>query len=242
MRKMIVSDFDDTIYINKTISEDNIKAINNFRKNENIFVIASGSSYTALKRKIGNQRLTYDYLITDHGALIFKNDKAIFSEIIPAKIVEDIYSKFCLNKRKWNNNDGKGYFLSTAKEGLLFDVSENITKMHLDFEKEKELDEAITYLNEKYGNIINCYKLLYHNDVEIISKNASKLIAIEIVRKENKIDKKDVYTVGDGNSDLEMIKEYNGYAMNNAVDKVKKASKTIVLSVSEMISMVLKNQ
>ena len=47
---MIVSDFDNTLYYHGFIDPKVVLKISEFRKNGNIFVIATGSSYTSFKR------------------------------------------------------------------------------------------------------------------------------------------------------------------------------------------------
>lgn len=39
---------------------------------------------------------------------------------------------------------------------------------------------------------------------------------------EKNIKKENIYTIGDDASDLEMIKNFKGYAMKNATDEIKK--------------------
>ena len=44
-KKILVSDYDKTFYLNDEDIEKNKIAINEFRKRENIFIIATGRSY-----------------------------------------------------------------------------------------------------------------------------------------------------------------------------------------------------
>lgn len=237
MKKIIVSDFDDTIYVNGKIATNDLARIHDFRENNNIFVIASGSSFDSIKRKLNNQNLEYDYLITNHGSTILKNDKIIHTKTIPLEILTKICETFKIeNKDKWNKESGKGYFFSSTTKGLLYNIDKNVTKIHLDFPSKSALDKAVKRLNTRFNNEINCYELLYNNDIEIISKKASKLIAIEMIRKLENVDKNNVYTIGDGNSDVEMIKTYKGYSVKNAIKELKKVSIKTVESVSELIS------
>ena len=51
-----------------------------------------------------------------------------------------------------------------------------------------------------------------------------------------KLSKENVYTIGDGYSDIEMVKNFNGYAMKKSVDELKKMAKKEYDSVSELIN------
>ena len=56
----------------------------------------------------------------------------------------------------------------------------------------------------------------------------------------NNIDKNNVYTVGDGYSDIDMIKEFNGYGMKESINEIKNLAIGQVDSVSDLIKMIIK--
>ncbi len=234
-RKVIISDFDDTLYVNNKISDKDIKSIDKFRKVGNLFVIATGSSYTSFLRKVGSSKLNYDYLIVNHGSTIFKEDNVMFNEVLDFNILKEIVKKYNLED---NNNytlvkNTLGNFFSTAREGLVTPYTKNITKIHLEFTDEN-FKKEFAYLKVNYGEKINIYEIS-SNNLEIISSKVSKLIAIDKILKLENINNNHVYTIGDGNSDIEMIKKYNGYAMKSSVSELKKHCIKEVGSVSELI-------
>jgi len=242
MKKLLISDFDGTLYFDGFISKDDVKSILDFQK-ENVFVIATGSSYTSFKRKCEDSNLSYDYVIVNHGSTILKNDEILLNVSIDKTILNEIIERYDLTNR--NNytliKDCHDSFFSTAKEGLVTPDTNNITKIHLEFTKEN-YDKEVNYLKETYKDKLNIYELLYNNDIEIVSKDASKLIAIKkIIEKEN-ISITNVYCIGDGYSDLEMIKKYKGFAIKNAVDKVKENAQKEVNNISELINLINKEQ
>ena len=49
------------------------------------------------------------------------------------------------------------------------------------------------------------------------------------------ISKDNVYTIGDGYSDIDMIKNYNGFAINGALEELKKYALKEYDSVSELV-------
>ena len=51
--------------------------------------------------------------------------------------------------------------------------------------------------------------------------------------------KENVYTIGDGYSDIEMIKDFNGYAMVNSVQELKKLAIKECKSVSSLIDEII---
>ena len=76
-KKIFVSDYDQTFYLNDEDIEKNKIAINEFRKKGNIFVIATGRSYFDFQNKVDEYNLNYDYVIINHGATILDKNNNI---------------------------------------------------------------------------------------------------------------------------------------------------------------------
>ena len=61
--KMLASDFDRTFYVNCEITEANIRAVENWRQQGNLFVIATGREESILREKLEEWEAEADYLI-----------------------------------------------------------------------------------------------------------------------------------------------------------------------------------
>lgn len=70
MSKIIFSDYDGTLDTSENDIAKNIEAIQKFRNNGNLFVVATGRSYLDLKRKLNLYPIPFDYLIVNHGGVI----------------------------------------------------------------------------------------------------------------------------------------------------------------------------
>ena len=79
MRKILVSDYDQTFYLNDEDIEKNKKSVEEFRKKGNIFVFATGRSYFDFMNKAEQYKLKWDYLIINHGATILDKNNNIIS-------------------------------------------------------------------------------------------------------------------------------------------------------------------
>jgi len=99
MTKIIISDFDDTLYFDGYISNIDINSINEFRKEGNLFLIATGSSYTSFIEKIKSYPIKYDYLIVNHGSSIYKNNLLISNTIIDEDTLNQIISRYDLDNQ-----------------------------------------------------------------------------------------------------------------------------------------------
>ena len=218
---MLVSDYDDTLTIEK---EKNLKHIKKFMK-KNIFVIATGRSYISIKQRLKKdmQGLIPNYLITNHGATIINSkNEVINTNFIEKEIVNKILT--LINKEK---NRKINYYGSKKFDG-------KINKIMLTF---TNIDDAIgTYNKIKKTNLVNTYLINRRGKlpkVEIINKNTNKAESIKYIEKLENPNKIEV--IGDGPQDIEMIKEYKGNCVTNAVHEVKKISKKQYKYVYELI-------
>ena len=90
-KKILVSDYDQTFYLNDEDIEINKKAVAKFRKEGNIFVIATGRSHFDFHNKVDKYNFEYDYVIINHGATILdKNDKIFANFSINNEIINNI--------------------------------------------------------------------------------------------------------------------------------------------------------
>lgn len=99
-------------------------------------------------------------------------------------------------------------------------------------------DKINSIINDKYSNFINCYKVS-KNIIEIIAKEINKSKAIKLLSDYYNLDSKSIYTIGDGYSDIEMVKNFRGYAMKDSVEELKKVAKKEFESVSELINEII---
>ena len=228
MKKLLASDFDRTFYINEKDIENNIKYVNIFRKNNNIFLIATGRGYTSFKEALNKFNFNYDYLILDHGSLIMDSkdnilykyilDKTLLNKLIPYLKLDNVIN----------------YYYCTPQEKTKELNNKEITKIYIKYSNKEEKDKVITAIKETFKSKLNIY-YLSNNAIEITSSNVNKKKAIYKVLDIVKIDKQNVYTIGDGQSDIEMIKEFNGYTMVNGIKELKEYSIKELNSVSELL-------
>lgn len=212
MKKIVISDYDKTLYTDNENILINIDMIEKFREQGNLFVIATGRSYLDLDRKLKEFSISFDYLILSHGTVILDNNKNIIKiYTIDNKVMSTILDKL-------SNMQG-------VKRNILFDVyesdvsvdSNNLTKLMIEVDNFNIGQEVSKFINSNFKEVksyvisTNKYTL-----VEVISIKTDKSEAIEELVKLENIDNKNVYTIGDGSNDVEMIKKYNGYGMTNS--------------------------
>lgn len=230
--KILVSDYDQTLYLNDEDMEKNKIAIKKFRQKGNIFVVATGRSYFDFHNKADLYNFEYDYVIINHGATILDKHNKIFANFsIKNEIINDIKNDLQLEKSL------KGFCCSKLDSRVDFN-HKDLTKINVRYNSKEEAMTINRIINDNYSNFINSYYVT-ENSIEIISNEINKQKAINILLKNLDISKDSVYAIGDGYSDIEMVKEFNGYAMINSVDELKNIAKNEYNSVSELIKEIM---
>jgi len=202
--KLLAVDYDGTyktnlknLYLNKIYLDE-------FRKKGNKLVIATGRSFSSIKKEIKSYNIKYDYLACNNGLIIF-NDK---DEVLAKYPLEKDNLEFIKSiTEKEVGIKSKKYYNETSSTNNI----ESIIEVALKFQDKKSLKKFKDLLSNYFvssGKSFNCYtdlKTCY------LSEFITKYNAIEIITKLENIASSDVYAVGDGTNDLEMLQAYNGY-------------------------------
>ena len=230
MKKILISDYDGTFYQSDIDIKKNIDKVTEFRHIGNLFVIATGRSYVDLKMKIDKYKIPYDYLILNHGGLVLSKKL-------------DIIEVFTLNKDEVdsildyvsNNKDIDDTILISTFTKDVKDTS-NIVKIMLKLYSFEKASEVKSFVDKNYRNT-KSYLVSEDNHylVEIISSEASKSLMIEKIVTKEKIENKNIFTVGDGINDIDMIKKYNGYRMKTSCKELLPITNKVVNSVSKLL-------
>ncbi|MCM1371164.1 MAG: Cof-type HAD-IIB family hydrolase [Clostridium sp.] len=208
---LLASDYDDTFdkYIDK-----NINQVNEFMKN-NLFVIATGRSYLDFKRAQDLYNIRCNYIIINHGASIVKNGIDIYNvyidDLVKDKIIDDLNSCKIIEKIAYSKLDSNVDFNKNS-----------LTKIHIKCIDVISAEKLYDLLLNKYSEYINIYFVGHGKSLEIVSKNVDKSVAIKYVAEKEKINLKNIYTIGNGYSDIQMIKCFNGFAVTNAIEEIKR--------------------
>ncbi len=232
MSKIIFSDYDGTLDTSEKDIEKNIKAIQKFRDNGNLFVIATGRSYLDLKRKLNLYPIPFDYLIVNHGSVILdKNETVIDACLIPKNIGIEI-----LDVVKSREGLERIILFDTMKKDIE-DVSNELTKIMLEMKDEESASVLSKIINENWKETVKSYVISTEKYylVEIISIKTDKGTAIEKILEIENVDDNDVYPIGDGANDVEMILKYNGYGMKKSEEVIYKATNKLCNTVAELI-------
>ena len=234
-RKIIISDYDGTFFKSKDGIKANVKKVDEFRKKDNLFIIATGNNYVDFQKVISEYSIKYDYLILDQGACIFDNK----NNLLKVCFLEHIICKNIISEILKIQKEYKKYTPYGKTSG-----EENITKISVNF---TDLQEAIDFtekINTKFKNNVNAYTMIFKeiNIVEIVSSTSNKNEAIKYIVRKEKAKQENIYTVGDGYNDIIMIQNFNGYCMTNSVDKLLKECPKHIETVADLIDKVMQDK
>ena len=239
MKKLLISDYDNTLYTDKETLLDNVKKIKKFREDGNIFVISTSRGYISIKKEIDEYNIPYDYVCVNNGAGILDNKgNLIYVNHMNLEDLEKIENQL----EDLENVEITRYYLDDIK-------TEDRHEKDIDDNKIKSLDGILGYkikgnieklqsLGEKFEKIVPNFELLIKDDKKLFlnNPNNSKEKAVEELINLENLNNVKICTVGDDDVDFNMIKQYDGYRMFNSSKLLEENIRKITLSVGDLIS------
>ena len=219
--KLLVSDYDGTLNFHGKVNEQDLAALNDFYNSGNIISIASSRPFESLHNEVLKFNIPYNLLCCNDGNAIFDKNKLID--------INYLNNEELLILRKLLKQ------LPVGSRIIPCDQYGNETKQNPLYYR-IVLDE--NYIFENFEKIFCSSGLsndCYLNNGTIFSQRRNKGYATKFAMQKYAIALSNTYTVGDGNNDFSMLKDFNGYSFPWRSQKVKKLSIPIVGSVRDVI-------
>ena len=202
--KIIVSSFSDDVFINDI--KKNIKLVNDFVDEGNMFIIATGKNITNVVKLIDNIDFKCSYYICNDGSTIFDSLlNVIYRVDIDQNIVRLIYSSLdnlsCVSDVKID-----------VSTGFLDDYMRATNKIVAKYENRKVASKVVNILNYKFDNI---YAYLSNNYINIVNKKNSKGRALEYLLDYYNLKDNDIYTISKDLNDDSLSSPYDSYVVGN---------------------------
>lgn len=239
----IVSDMDGTLLDSEgNLSEENIKAIEEFTKLGGKFTLATGRMLASVKKFMDRLNVNLPVILYNGTKIYdFKNNEIIFEGYLEDErkpIIKSITKNnptigveiYCEEKVYIYQSCKYTHRFSRLGYDIIHDVDESIfdkkwTKV-LIVGEEDEIDIFESTYKDVYGDV----DVIRSGDkyFELIGNNISKGKALDILCKKFDIDKEKLITIGDNMNDLELIKMGTfGYCVENGADRLKKEAEYI---------------
>ena len=210
---LLSSDYDMTLNAFVHDLKINLELLRPFRANGNTFLLNTGRSYHSIKKEILEYNIDYDYLSCNDGNIMFdKKGNILYSSNLDISL----YDRLSELKRYYPIEIKKVKFLENLLEFEL--IIKEINKDFIDLLDSIMIECNLCYQMFKEKGYYHFY--VYDNQI-------NKTTPIEYLKKNYKFLHDYIYTTGDHYNDLEMIKNYHGYAMPWAKEEVKRVAEGV---------------
>lgn len=248
--KILASDYDGTFYTRDGQTQKNIEAVKRFRAAGNQFGFVTGRAFNMIQTPARQNRIPYDFLICNNGTSIYDRDgKLISTGWLPDGCMADLFAcpavkealhyalinterTYAVIRSEDSPADRMDFEMTCVKEeeALAFGP---FCQISLPFASPKEAAVCAETVNREFGVVVRGH--LNMECVDITPAGMDKSVGVETYRKLTGVSAEDVLVVGDGENDLDMIRRFHGYTVDNARPQVKEAAARVYRSVEELI-------
>ena len=244
---IVFSDFDNTLHphADEAGFRRNLEKIREFRGKGNLFCIAKGRSQASLGRTWPDYEDYLDYGIFDNGAVCWdQRGELVFQEAISVRIAREIVQRitdkfgdevqlvFYHDAKEWQELDQDVTKVRCWTKDVV--VSQAVCDaVKVEYDGEVQSFVARTAVMSSLGWIE--YPEEYVSFVDMMSVRAGKYNAVR--RLLEKYPGERAVTIGDDTNDLEMIRGFDGYVMQDSAPEVLEIVKPghVVGSVGEVL-------
>ena len=227
--KVIVSDFDGTLYRNNQILYQD--KINKFVLSGNIFIIATGRNMASLKKDLDKFKLNPSFYICNDGAIILDQFlNVIYRTDIDNSMVRPLYNEL-------KNDDNVLEVLIDTGNGLVDDINRSTNKLIARyFDRDKAIN-LVNRINSKYPSI---FGYVSNNWINITKKTETKGKAIDFLSKYYNFNKYPIYIIGNDINDISMCDyDFITYGLDDGINEYLDKYSNIVNTFEEAFDSIM---
>lgn len=211
---MLVSDYDGTYANGERNINLNSYAINGLLSTGHTFVLSSGRSYESLLRKTRINSIPYSYLGCADGNFLFDSEGNLLQGFFMSHEIVDKIQKL-KNVGAYERID----YTYEREYSTTYKPNEELGSISFVIKKSKITDELLREYNKlKEENPDYNFMPYSYDDTMyfmIRPKGISKSSPIIYLQNQLQIPTSEIFTIGDGDNDLEMIRDYNGFVIGS---------------------------
>ena len=248
--KAIFTDVDGTLLnSDKLVDENTLKSISKLKDANIKFGISTGRPYNNILMLLDKWKLTnyVDYVIGYNGADVYdiNNNKLYSNYYLDELKVKEIYNitkdldcATIIYDDQLLVSNIEHEFMETHSKKLGYkhictDLNEYVNKSYAKMLLMSDIGNQEELIKELKGidgiSIFSSSSYL----LEVVDNRVNKSFGISIIKNELGLTNEEIVTFGDEANDYEMIRDYYGVAMGNAINKIKDVSKYITDSNDE---------
>lgn len=216
--KVFVSNYDDTI--NRTYYECNlievfnlkkdIENINRFIAKGNIFIVTSARTHESIKYELTRENIKYNYIISSNGLVIYdNNDNLIYANYLSKDIVDFI--------KNYENKAIQNLTSYKDEKGFITSKNDNVVSIEIRYLDINYIMDLVNKVKAVFKNITISLDT-YKGKLYIYNKTDKKLGLDVLISKDSILNKNknNIFSLGDSETDLNILYNYNGYAIKNS--------------------------
>lgn len=250
MRKILLSDFDGTLYVEKRVSEADRAAIRRWRRAGHLFALATGRQWSDLARHLRNEGVEYDALLCLNGSECYDREgRQIFETSIDGALLPGLFelllqghgcARICYGSRiehvatdlpKAQDPDDPVYPVERLRTFARF--SQICAGL-------EDVDAAIAARERilaRYGASVSAQ--INGNWLDVNAHGVRKSTGVARLLEALRLPDESAATVGDNFNDLSMLTAYRGYAVSRAPEEVRAKVGRTVDGVAQLVDMLL---
>lgn len=251
--KILASDYDGTLRKNGAVDPADLAAIAHFRAAGNLFGIVTGRAYDMIAAELRHYGVDYDFLICNNGSMVFDLQGQPLIQI-------DIEQQLALDLIDWLDKepdvifgacDGKHFFSQMNGNYHVKMKNELIGATVLTKEEILKSGTITAFFTRKFTDkLTNEMALRLERDfdhrlglhpnggtIDIGPLGITKSSAIQALQK--RYPDAQITTVGDHLNDMDMVIDFNGFAMADGQEALKKVASRVVSNLKEAIEILM---
>ena len=243
---ILFSDVDGTLYLrnNPEQTKRNLLAVDRWRGEGNLFIVATSFSLETLRQLIPDEDLADCYIVNDGCAIMLPQDEEIMNNSFSFISTSDLGENFDIEEicKIFKDEEYKLRYHTITEES--FNPLPSPTKIDVWFKDETAPTKYISKIKKlDYRALISVHQSSkpelkdFKAKIQIMPKMSGKRWAVKSLIKKMGPNAKDIYAIGDGENDirmLELLKDH-GYAISNST-----AAKEIHQNIDSLESLITK--
>lgn len=222
-KRLLATDFDGTLWRNRTLDPEDLRAIRRWRESGRLFgfVTGRGLDFPGTARELG---IPCDFHICNNGVLLLDGSGGRIREVRMDREdyqrLEEAFREYGQAERYSRTEGEKNFFQYTA-------LMPNI-EMAVDFSEE---------LNRRFGSRVTAYA--NGRNINVVKKGESKGQGVCHALEHFGLSREQAAVVGDDLNDLEMLLALDGWAVDTGHPRVLEQAPHICHSVGDLIDRLL---
>ena len=246
--KILGSDWDGT-FTHGGVDDKKLLAVKKWREAGNKFGIVTGRGPDFRDRLIEYYpKFEYDFLATCNGGYVIDGSgrvlhKSSFESLDVRALVDDLFSWGCIFAHIVADEyacaitapDARPEYIDPSRAFLLENLPnvKEVYQVSVMLETVEESGKVVEKLLESYNGKLN--PLQNSRCIDIVPCGVNKAEGLYRLTEIFGVNSRDVIAVGDNINDVDMIREFRSFAMENGVEQIKGLADGIVSDVTEIL-------